>query len=328
MPVSEPDVPNVLAGRYASAPMRATLVAVGPRSSSSDGCGWRCSGPSATSASTCPTASSRPTRPWSTRSTWLASRQRERVTRHDVKARIEEFCALAGHEHVHKGMTSRDLTENVEQLQVRDAAGARARPDGGRPGPAGRRWPPSTPTLAMVGRSHNVAAQATTLGKRFANAGRGAAARARAARATCSPATRCGASRGRWAPPRTSSTCSAATQAKLDALEAGGRRATSGSTRVLGSVGQVYPRSLDLDVVARAGAGGGRPVEPGHHDPADGRPRAGVRGVRRRPGGLVGHAAQDEHTQSASGSTGWPSSCGATCRWCPSWPATSGTRAT
>ena len=44
---------------------------------------------------------------------------RERVTRHDVKARIEEFCALAGHEHVHKGMTSRDLTENVEQLQIR-----------------------------------------------------------------------------------------------------------------------------------------------------------------------------------------------------------------
>jgi adenylosuccinate lyase len=48
-------------------------------------------------------------------------RRRERVTRHDVKARIEEFCALAGHEHFHKGMTSRDLTENVEQLQVRDS---------------------------------------------------------------------------------------------------------------------------------------------------------------------------------------------------------------
>src|SRR4029453_9708914 len=44
---------------------------------------------------------------------------RERITRHDVKARIEEFAALAGHEHVHKGMTSRDLTENVEQLQIR-----------------------------------------------------------------------------------------------------------------------------------------------------------------------------------------------------------------
>ena len=44
--------------------------------------------------------------------------KREAITRHDVKARIEEFCDLAGFEHVHKGMTSRDLTENVEQLQV------------------------------------------------------------------------------------------------------------------------------------------------------------------------------------------------------------------
>ena len=44
--------------------------------------------------------------------------ERERVTRHDVKARIEEFNALAGYEQVHKGMTSRDLTENVEQLQI------------------------------------------------------------------------------------------------------------------------------------------------------------------------------------------------------------------
>ncbi|MDQ1586685.1 MAG: adenylosuccinate lyase, partial [Actinomycetota bacterium] len=31
--------------------------------------------------------------------------RREAVTRHDVKARIEEFAALAGHEHIHKGMT-------------------------------------------------------------------------------------------------------------------------------------------------------------------------------------------------------------------------------
>ena len=44
--------------------------------------------------------------------------EREAVTKHDVKARIEEFNELAGHEHIHKGMTSRDLTENVEQLQI------------------------------------------------------------------------------------------------------------------------------------------------------------------------------------------------------------------
>lgn len=91
------------------------------------------------------------------------------MLRHDVKARIEEFNALAGHEHVHKGMTSRDLTENVEQLQIRRslevifahgvAAVARL---------AERAV--SYRDLIMAGRSHNVAAQATTLGKRFASA--------------------------------------------------------------------------------------------------------------------------------------------------------------
>src|SRR3954466_2439597 len=94
---------------------------------------------------------------------------RERVTRHDVKARIEEFCALAGHEHIHKGMTSRDLTENVEQLQVRSslelvrdrAIAALARL---------ARLATEHSGLVMAGRSHNVAAQATTLGKRFASA--------------------------------------------------------------------------------------------------------------------------------------------------------------
>src|SRR3954470_22243734 len=92
---------------------------------------------------------------------------RERVTRHDVKARIEEFCALAGHEHIHKGMTSRDLTENVEQLQiraslllVRDRVVAALVRLG--------RLAAEHETLVMAGRSHNVAAQATTLGKRFA----------------------------------------------------------------------------------------------------------------------------------------------------------------
>ncbi|MDK8306561.1 adenylosuccinate lyase [Corynebacterium imitans] len=94
---------------------------------------------------------------------------RERVTRHDVKARIEEFNALAGHEHIHKGMTSRDLTENVEQLQivralelVRNKSVALLKAVGNRA--------EEYKSLVMAGRSHNVAAQATTLGKRFASA--------------------------------------------------------------------------------------------------------------------------------------------------------------
>src|SRR5687768_10711960 len=92
---------------------------------------------------------------------------RERVTRHDVKARIEEFSALAGHEHIHKGMTSRDLTENVEQLQIRQSleiVRQRAVASLARLG----RLAAEHESLVMAGRSHNVAAQATTLGKRFA----------------------------------------------------------------------------------------------------------------------------------------------------------------
>ncbi len=94
---------------------------------------------------------------------------RERVLRHDVKARIEEFNALAGHEHVHKGMTSRDLTENVEQLQIRrslELTHGRGVAVAARLAERAARYR----DLVMAGRSHNVAAQATTLGKRFASA--------------------------------------------------------------------------------------------------------------------------------------------------------------
>ena len=94
---------------------------------------------------------------------------RERVTRHDVKARIEEFSALAGFEQVHKGMTSRDLTENVEQLQIRASlelirervVATLARLSA---------LAVEHSDLVLTWRSHNVAAQATTLGKRFASA--------------------------------------------------------------------------------------------------------------------------------------------------------------
>lgn len=92
---------------------------------------------------------------------------RERVTRHDVKARIEEFNGLAGHEQVHKGMTSRDLTENVEQLQVyrslelvRDKVVAVLR--------RFRERADAWSELVVTARTHNVAAQPTTLGKRMA----------------------------------------------------------------------------------------------------------------------------------------------------------------
>ena len=46
----------------------------------------------------------------------------ERRTKHDVKAKIEAFCqASGGYEYIHLGLTSRDLTDNVEQLQMKKA---------------------------------------------------------------------------------------------------------------------------------------------------------------------------------------------------------------
>ena len=96
--------------------------------------------------------------------------KREKQSRHDVKARIEEFNALAGVEKIHIGMTSRDLTENIELIQIRDGLNLI------------RRRTLETLFLLeknitkyektyLVGRSHNVAAQVTTVGKRFATCG-------------------------------------------------------------------------------------------------------------------------------------------------------------
>ncbi|MGH3411527.1 MAG: adenylosuccinate lyase [Marmoricola sp.] len=172
---------------------------------------------------------------------------RERVTRHDVKARIEEFAALAGHEHIHKGMTSRDLTENVEQLQVlsslrllrQRAVATLARL---------ARLATEHEALVMAGRSHNVAAQATTLGKRFATA----ADELLVALARLDDLLARYPLRGIKGPMGTG-------QDMLDLLggDPGRYQALEqrvaehlGFGHVLASVGQVYPRSLDFDVVS------------------------------------------------------------------------------
>lgn len=171
---------------------------------------------------------------------------RERVTRHDVKARIEEFNALAGHEHIHKGLTSRDLTENVEQMLIRDslllvrdkvvAALARL-------GELAMQYA-DTP---MAGRSHNVAAQMTTLGKRFATW----ADELLLSYDRLTELIERYPLRGIKGPVGTA-------QDMLDLLDGDAAALATlersvaehlGFAHVLHSVGQVYPRSLDYDVV-------------------------------------------------------------------------------
>ncbi|GAB2865364.1 adenylosuccinate lyase [Myroides odoratimimus subsp. xuanwuensis] len=172
---------------------------------------------------------------------------RERVTRHDVKARIEEFCALAGHEHIHKGMTSRDLTENVEQLQVRQSLET-LRDRGVAAVVRLGRLATEHETTVMAGRSHNVAAQATTLGKRFASI----ADEMLVAIARIEELLARYPLRGIKGPVGTA-------QDMLDLLDGDAAKLAELETRVaahlgfeqvLTSVGQVYPRSLDFEVVS------------------------------------------------------------------------------
>ncbi|MGE5827207.1 MAG: adenylosuccinate lyase, partial [Micromonosporaceae bacterium] len=173
--------------------------------------------------------------------------KRERRTLHDVKAHIDEFCQLAGHEHIHKGMTSRDLTENVEQMQVRASLLlVRERMVAALALLAQRAL--EYADLVMVGRTHNVPAQATTLGKRFASA----AEELLIAYDRVSELIARYRLRGIKGPVGTSADQLAllGDADKLVRLEAAVARHLGFADPPLTSVGQVYPRSLDFDVVS------------------------------------------------------------------------------
>jgi len=170
---------------------------------------------------------------------------REKASRHDVKARIEEFNALAGHEAIHAGMTSRDLTENIEALQIKNGLeiihgkvvallaqlGEKAAQYSDQP---------------IAGRSHNVPAQITTLGKRFASA----------AEELLFAYERLTSLQDRY-PMRGIKGPVGTAQDSIDLL--GSSKAHHsleieiandlGFNRVLDSTGQIYPRSFDYDVV-------------------------------------------------------------------------------
>jgi adenylosuccinate lyase len=171
---------------------------------------------------------------------------REKITRHDVKARIEEFNALAGFQHIHKGMTSRDLTENVEQVQllsslkiIRDRAVATLVQLAQLAG--------EYADQPMAGRTHNVAAQVTTLGKRFATA----ASELLMAYQRIAELIDRYPLRGIKGPVGTSQDMLDLLDGDVDKLEELERRIADhlGFGQVLVSTGQVYPRSLDFDVV-------------------------------------------------------------------------------
>ena len=173
--------------------------------------------------------------------------KRELAVRHDVKARIEEFNHLAGVEKIHIGMTSRDLTENIELIQIRDGLNlVRKR---------------TLETLFLLeqkitkyektyiaGRSHNVPAQVTTLGKRFASCAQELIFALSSLEDLISRLPL----RGLKGPVGTgadqiSALGSAKDLAKLEEQIA----ENFGFENTLTSVGQIYPRSIDFEVVSK-----------------------------------------------------------------------------
>lgn len=172
--------------------------------------------------------------------------EREATTRHDVKARIDEFCALAGHEQIHRAMTSRDLTENIEQAQLREAVTlVRSRLVAVLSQLV--RLATEYADVAIAGRTHNVVAQVTTLGKRWATIGEEVLAGHRRLGELLEGYSM----RGLKGPVGTQ-------QDMVELLGSGeavevveGRLAEHlGFSSVANSVGQIYPRAFDADVVA------------------------------------------------------------------------------
>ena len=173
--------------------------------------------------------------------------KRERANRHDVKARIEEFNSLAGLEKIHIGLTSRDLTENIELIAIKDGLNLV------------RRRTLETLFLLeksitkyektyMVGRSHNVAAQVTTLGKRFATCAQEllfslASLEELIARLPL---------RGLKGPVGTGQDQIATLGSIKDLNKLEEKLAKEhGFENTLSSVGQIYPRSIDFEVVSK-----------------------------------------------------------------------------
>jgi adenylosuccinate lyase len=171
--------------------------------------------------------------------------KREIKTRHDVKARIEEFNALAGIEKIHIGLTSRDLTENIELIQVK--AGLEL---------IEHRVLQTLFLLSekvsqyektyMVGKSHNVAAQVTTLGKRFASCAEELLFAHTALKELIARLPL----RGIKGPVGTSQDIIDAMGKDFATLEKS-ISVEFGFENTWSSVGQIYPRSVDFEVVSK-----------------------------------------------------------------------------
>lgn len=174
-------------------------------------------------------------------------RNRERLTRHDLAARIAEFNHLAGRQDIHRGLTSRDITENTEQmlirrslLVIRDKTVAALARLGDRAAEYRH--------LAMAGRTHNVAAQPVTFGKRLAAAAQETLLAHQRLESLLADYPLRGL-KGATGSQQDLLDLFAGDAGKVGEMEQKIARML-GFSRVMTAVGQVYPRSLDLETVS------------------------------------------------------------------------------
>lgn len=176
---------------------------------------------------------------------WI--RNREREIRHDEKARIEAFNNAAGHEFAHMGMTSRDQSDNVEQMQnksgmevLRDHSVATlARM---------ARLAVEYSSLVYPERTHLTAAQPSLVGKIFSNFGEELLIGFDRLESLIEKYPLRGI-KGAIGTQTDQLQLLGGDAEKIDILE---QRVADflGFKNVLNSVGQVYPRSMDFEVVS------------------------------------------------------------------------------
>ena len=167
--------------------------------------------------------------------------------RHDEKARLEEFNALAGYELAHLGMTSRDQSDNIEQMQIRNglviirdrtvATLSRF-----------ARSALKNSELVYAGRTHLAPAQPSLIGKLFSDAGEELLLGFDRLEELIEKYPL----RGLKGAMGTQTDQLQLFNGDIDKVEALEKRIARflGFKNVLGSVGQIYPRSLDFEVVS------------------------------------------------------------------------------
>lgn len=174
--------------------------------------------------------------------------KREKITRHDVKARIEEFCELAGYEHIHKGMTSRDLTECVEQLQIYESLKI-VRTKAVAALYLLSKTARKHKATVLAARTHNVIAQLTTFGKRLAEFGEDTLRAIQNIDALIDSYPVRGL-KGAVGTQLDQLTLFDGDASKALALDEKIRKHL-GINHCIGATGQVYPRTLDFECVSR-----------------------------------------------------------------------------